>query len=175
MAKAKAYTDARRKRADAKRDIVRAAEEVKEAVRELRVLRLYLRLQVLAEIRQPPKLVNVHQPLPSPRHQVLREIQGKWQLKITRPPTPSKRHRVLVKIGGRQPLKPTNRPSYMSQSWAHVLQKILKRPTLKPLEHPESSSSHEITTEQNQTRKGQALCTHTFLSCKIWEHSYTLI
>ena len=168
-AEANAYADTRRERADAKRAIVRAEEEVKEAVRELRVLTLCLRLRVLAEIRQPLKLVNVRQPLPSPRHQVLREIRGKWQLKIKRPPTQSQHHRVIIKIAGRQPLKPTNKLSYVSQSWNRVLQKILERPTLKPLEHPESSSSHKITTEQNQTREGRAPCTQTFLSRKSWE------
>ena len=47
---------------------------------------------------------------------------------------------------------------------------MLKHPNLKPIEHPESSSSHKITTKQNQTREGRrAPCTQTFLSRKSWE------
>ena len=111
---------------------------------------------MLAEVEQPWKLNAVLRPRPSPRHRVLREIQGQWQLKKSRPPTQSKCHHVLVEIEGRRALKkPTNRPSHVSQSWARVLQEILKLPKPKPLEHPKSSSYHEIITKQKQTREGQ--------------------
>jgi hypothetical protein len=73
-AAAKVYTAAAQKRVEAKQVIVRAEEEVKEDARCLCVLKICLRLRVLAEVRQPRKLVHIHQTRPSPCQQVLRKI-----------------------------------------------------------------------------------------------------